>query len=299
MGIESNGSDIVILGHLAKDIIEVDGKSYTSLGGAVFYGGIAGSHMGLKITVITRLKEEDFPLLNIFKKNGINYYAYPSEETSGLRNIYSSRNMEFRDYEPLGFAGLFRKEEIPDFNPPPKFFVIGPIVAGEIDLELLKFIKKKFNNVCLDIQGFTRFRDDRKVFYSPLSYNEKEQILSNVNVLKLDQTEAEILTNLQNVHHAAEELTEFGPDEILITHEKGISVYTSNKSFHFPWKNKNSIGRTGRGDTALISYLGTRIFKNHEQSLRFAAALTSLKLESPGPFNLPLYQVESLIKKEY
>ncbi len=299
MDIESNGSDIVILGHLAKDIIEVDGKSYTSLGGAVFYGAIAGSHMGLKITVITRLKEEDFPLLSIFKKNGITYYAHTSEETSGLRNIYSSKNMEFRDYEPLGFAGLFRKDEIPDFKPPPKFFVLGPIVAGEIDLELLKFIKKRFNNVCLDIQGFTRFRDNQKVFYSSLSFNEKGKILSNIDVLKLDQIEAKILTDHQTVDRAAEELIEFGPNEILITHEKGISVYNSNNSFHFPWKNKNSIGRTGRGDTAFISYLGARISKNPEESLKFAAALTSLKMESPEPFNLPLDQVESLIKREY
>lgn len=299
MDIESNESDIVILGHIAKDINEIDGTSYSSLGGAVYYGGIAGSHMGLKITVITRLKEEDFPLLDIFKKNGITYYAHPSEETSGLKNIYSSENMEFRDYVPLGFGGLFRKEEIPEFNIPPKFFVIGPIVAGEIDLELLEFIKSKYNNVCLDIQGFTRFRDNEKVFYSPLSLKEKKNIISNIHVLKLDQTEAELLTNQKNITNASKELFTYGPKEILTTHENGISVYTSNGSYLFPWKNKSSIGRTGRGDTAFISYLGSRILKNPEESLKFAAALTSLKLESPGPFNLPLYQVESLIKREY
>ena len=77
------------------------------------------------------------------------------------------------------------------------------------------------------------------------------------------------------------------------------NLYTSNSKFTFPWKNKNSVGRTGRGDTVFISYLGSRLNKKPEESLKFAAALTSLKLESPGPFNLPLYQVESLIKKEY
>jgi len=292
-------SDIVIIGHLAKDIIEVDGKSYTSLGGAVYYGGMAGSHMGLKITVITRLKEDDFSLLEVFKKNGIKYFAYPSEETSGLRNIYSSKNMEFRDYKPLGFAGLFKREEIPEFNPPPKFFIISPIVAGEINLELLEHIKKKYNNVCLDIQGFIRLIDHGKVFYSTLSLKEKKQIISNIEVLKLDQTEAEILTCHQNINQAAKELAKFGPNEILITHEKGISLYTSNSKFTFPWKNKNSVGRTGRGDTAFISYLGSRLTKDPEESLKFAAALTSLKVESPGPFNLPLYHVENLIKKEY
>ena len=193
----SESADIVILGHFAKDIIEIDGTSNTSLGGAVYYGGIAGSHLGLKVTIITRLKKDDYPLLEIFKKKGVTYFANSSEETSGLRNIYSSKNMEFRKYKPLGFAGLFKKEEIPEFKPPPKFFVIGPIVTGEIDIELLEYIKSKYNNICLDIQGFTRYRDKKKVFYSPLSLKEKKQIISNINVLKLDQTEAGILTSHQ------------------------------------------------------------------------------------------------------
>jgi sugar/nucleoside kinase (ribokinase family) len=292
-------ADIVILGHFAKDIIEIDGICNTSLGGAVYYGGIAGAHMGLKIIVITRLKKEDFPFLDVFKKNGVSYFAYPSEETSGLKNIYSSKNMEFREYTPLGFAGLFKKEEIPELKVPPQFFVLGNIVAGEVDLDLLDYLKSKFNNICVDIQGFIRFRDHKKVFYSPLSTEEKRRIITDVFVLKLDQTEAEILTGYKNIKEAAKELAKFGPKEILITHEKGISLYTSNTLTSFPWKNNNSIGRTGRGDTALISYIGSRLSNNHVESVKFAAALTSLKLETPGPFNLPLYQVEKLIKEKY
>jgi sugar/nucleoside kinase (ribokinase family) len=296
---KSDSPDIVILGHFAKDIIEVDGKTYNSFGGAVYYGAIAGSHMGLKISIVTRLKEKDFEILKLFEKKGIKYYVFPSKETSGLKNIYSSENMEFRNYEPLGFAGLFRKEEIPVFNPPPKFFVIGSIVAGEINLDLLEYIKKKYNNVCLDIQGFTRFRHNGNVFYSPLSLKEKKKIISQINVLKIDQTEAEILTNHKNIDKSAKELAEFGPKEILITHEMGVSIYASNTLFTFPWKNKSLIGRTGRGDTAFISYLGARLNKEPEESLKFAAALTSLKLETLGPFDLPLCQVETLIKEEY
>ncbi|MFX0005926.1 MAG: hypothetical protein ACFFA7_12445 [Promethearchaeota archaeon] len=292
-------ADIVILGHFAKDIIEIDGISNTSLGGSVYYGGITGAHMGLKIIVITRLKKEDFPLLDILKKNGVLYVAYPSEETSGLKNIYSSKNMEFREYTPLGFAGLFKKEDIPEFKVPPKFFVLGNIVAGEVDLELLDYLKSKFNNICLDIQGFIRFRDHIKVFYSTLSLKEKKEILSNIAVLKLDQKEAQILTGLQSIPNAAKELGTFGPNEVLVTHERGITLYASNRLFSFPWKNHSSIGRTGRGDTALISYIGSRLKKNPEDSLKYSAALTSLKLESPGPFNLPLYQVEKLIKEKY
>ncbi|MHA1914336.1 MAG: hypothetical protein ACW986_12825 [Promethearchaeota archaeon] len=294
----SESADIVIIGHLAKDIIEIDEKSSPSLGGVVYYGGIAGAHMGLKITVITRLSQDDFPSLQVFKRSGVKYYAYPSAETSGLKNIYSSKNMEFRDYHPLGFAGLFKKEEIPDIKT--KFFVIGPIMAGEIDLELLKYIKKKYpENLCIDMQGFIRFRNESKVFYSPIPIEKKREILSNVSVLKVDQTEAETLTDQKNFSKAAEDLLTFGPKEILITHEGGISLFSNSESFNFAWKNQDSLGRTGRGDTAFISYLGSRITQSPCESLKFAAALTSLKMELPGPFALPLYQVTSLIRKEY
>ncbi|MFX0174952.1 MAG: hypothetical protein ACFE85_01825 [Candidatus Hodarchaeota archaeon] len=291
-------SDIVILGHIAKDIIEVDGVSTPSLGGGVYYGGIAGAHMGLKITVITRLKKEDFPILDIFRIKGIRYYAYPSEETSGLKNIYSSKNVEFRNYEPLGFAGLFRKEEIPDIKT--KYFVIGPIIAGEIDVNLLNHLSERYKEkLCLDIQGFIRIRENKEIIYRELDHRDKIDIISKVKVLKVDQTEAEILTGQKDINKASEELIELGPSEILLTHERGITVNAESQIYFFPWKNKNSIGRTGRGDTAFISYLGSRITKSPDESLKFAAALTSLKMESIGPFSLTLYAVEDLVKKEY
>jgi sugar/nucleoside kinase (ribokinase family) len=172
--------------------------------------------------------------------------------------------------------------------------------VGEVDLKLLKYLKTVYpNNLCLDMQGFIRFRNEKEVFYSPLKLKEQKEIISGVNILKVDQTEAEILTNEKKISSAAAALLEFGPKEVLITHEDGISVYSIDFSCYYPWKNKSSPGRTGRGDTAFISYLGSRISSPPEDSLRFAAALTSLKLESPGPFNLPRHQVESLIKKEY
>ena len=290
--------DIVILGHIAKDIIEIDGKSVQAIGGPVYYGGIAGSHMGLKILVITRLKKDDNAILQNFNKYGIRYFATNSNETSGLRNIYTSENLERRVCKPLGFAGLFTKEEIPDVQT--KFFVAGPITAGEIDMNLLEFLFQKYpEKICLDIQGFVRTRKNDEIIFSSLSENDKRTILSKVRILKMDETEAEFLTNKKDIKEAAEDLINYGSKEILITHNKGISVFSKDNSISFPWKYREIKGRTGRGDTAFISYLGSRIAKNVNDSLKFAAAMTSLKLEYQGPFTLPLNQVENLIKNEY
>ncbi len=291
-------SDIVIIGHVAKDIIEIDGESKSVLGGAVYYGGLAGSRMGLKVVIITRLKVEDFPILDSFEKNNIKYFAYPAKETSGIKNIYSSQNMEYRSYEPLGFAGAFNKEEIPDIST--KIFVIGSIIAGEIDLELLEFLNEKYNGrLGLDIQGFLRGVKDNKMQYFTLTEKEKVEIISKVDYLKVDETVAKVLTKLSSVPKAGKQLINLGPKEVLITHQRGINLVSREGSYFLPWKNKGSVGRTGRGDTAFISYLGSRITKSPEDSLRYSAALTSLKMELIEPFSLPLSAVEKLITEEY
>jgi sugar/nucleoside kinase (ribokinase family) len=291
-------SDVTILGHIAKDVIQIDGKNHNALGGAVFYGGIAGSHMGLKITIITKLKKQDFSLLDQFIKNGIKYFAYPSVETSGIKNVYTSTNMEERTYEPLGFAGPFSAEEIPQINT--KVFIIGPIIAGEINLELLDYLFLKFRGkLALDIQGFIRGIKNNQMTYFTLTEKQKVDILSKVDYLKVDETEAKILTNQSDIVSAGNELKSYGLKEVLLTHKGGISLFTDETNYNIPWRNKSSIGRTGRGDTALISYLGSRLYKNPYEALVFAAALTSLKMESLGPFSLPLWYVDELIKKEY
>ncbi len=292
-------ADVVLLGHIARDIIVIDDQSREAIGGAVYYGGIAASHMGLKILVITRLKKEDFSILRDFDKYGVKYIAIPSDATTGIRNMYKSENMEYRICEPiLGFAGLFKKEEIPDIKT--KFFVVCPLLMGEIDLSLLEFLHQKYpEKICMDIQGFVRKSDKEKIFFSNLSEEDQIQILSNVNMLKVDHAEAEALTGTKNIEEAASKLIKLGPKEILLSHEGGLSVYIENESYFYPWKYSQLKGRTGRGDTAFITYVSSRINKPPKEALLFAVALTSLKLERPGPFLLPLNVVEEFIKKEY
>jgi sugar/nucleoside kinase (ribokinase family) len=291
-------TDIAIIGHLAKDLIEIDGKATEALGGGVYYGALAGNQIGLKMTVITRLKKSDFQFLDTFEEKGIQIFVTPTEESSGIRNIYSSNNFESRKYIPLGFAGAFHASEIPQIET--KFFVIGSIVAGEIELEVFRYLASKYpNNLCVDIQGFIRVRSDKNLVYKDLNERDKKDILSKTKTLKVDQTELKVLTDKPEIKEGAIILKSYGPKEIMITHERGISVLTDDEYITFPWKNKSFQGRTGRGDTAFISYLGSRITKSPRDSLKFSAALTSLKLESAGAFSLPINLVYDLIKREY
>jgi sugar/nucleoside kinase (ribokinase family) len=59
------------------------------------------------------------------------------------------------------------------------------------------------------------------------------------------------------------------------------------------------IGRSGRGDTCLGTYMAMRLSKAPLQAGIWAAAVTSLKMEKLGPFDRPLGDVEALISLRY
>jgi len=58
-------------------------------------------------------------------------------------------------------------------------------------------------------------------------------------------------------------------------------------------------GRTGRGDTCTATYLGKRLTASPAEATVWAAALTSLKMETEGPFSGEIGEVEELIRKRY
>jgi len=133
--------DIAVIGHFAQDKIIVRGEERVSSGGSVYYGAIALRRMGLKVAVITRLRRDDFGLLDELKDEGILVFAQPAEQTSGIENTYFTDDMDRRQCKPLGFAGPFRIKDMPDIQA--KTFLVGPIVAGEVDVSLIRMLSAK------------------------------------------------------------------------------------------------------------------------------------------------------------
>lgn len=284
--------DVAVIGHFAKDKIIVRGEERVSSGGSVYYGGIALRRMRLKVAVITRLQQDDFALLDELRDEGILVFAQPAEQTSGIENLYTTKDMDRRLCKPLGFAGPFRSEDLPDIQA--KTFLVGPIMAGEVDIPLIRMLSSR-GTVALDAQGFVRVREgDGLVFRD---WPQKREGLALVDVLKVDTAEAEVLTGqsearLSAVRQAMRELAACGPSEIMLTRPQGVLVYAGGKYYQAPFNPREVRGRTGRGDTSFAGYLGRRLTADPEEACRFAAAMASLKLEQPGPFRGSMEDVE-------
>jgi sugar/nucleoside kinase (ribokinase family) len=288
---DSPSTDIMMIGHFAKDALVVDGHSETAPGGAVYYGSIALRQIGVDVAVVTRLHPDDFPLLDELEQAGVEVYVTAAPETSGIENIYDSADMERRICKPLGFAGPIQASEIPDLRA--KIYVAASIIAGEVDLSLLKLLARR-GPVAIDIQGFVRVRDDGDLVFR--QWPEMEEGLSHVTYLKVDRAEAELLTGQTDLQLAARRLAEYGPREVVVTQSSGVTVLAEGRLYRAPFTPRSLAGRTGRGDTCFATYLGRRLTASPEEATRLAGAVTTLKQEQPGPWRGTLADVESLLR---
>jgi sugar/nucleoside kinase (ribokinase family) len=276
---DGHGVDILVIGHFAKDRIIVRGEEKVASGGSVYYGALAMRRLGLRVAVVTRLAQEDFCRLDELKEEGVEVFAQPARQTSGIENRYFTNDMDRRRTRPLGFAGPFRLKDVP--NIAAKIFLIGPIMAGEVDLPFVRAISGR-GLVALDAQGFVRVRDgDRLVFKD---WPDKEEGLSHVDFLKVDSAEAEVLTGHTELSEAARALAEYGAGEIVLTHAGGVLVYADGAYCQAPFRPREVKGRTGRGDTCFAAYLARRLTSSPQEACWFAALVASLKMERPGPF---------------
>jgi len=268
-----------VLGHFAKDKIIVNGQESIASGGSVYYGALALRRLGLRVVVITRLAREDRPRLAELTDEGIKVYARSSTQTSGIANTYLTPDMDRRLTRPLGFAGPFRLRDLPHLTP--RLWLIGPLMAGEVDLPFVRSLAATAP-VALDAQGFVRVRvGDDLVFRD---WADKMQGLPLARYLKVDQAEAEVLTGRTDRYAAARALESWGAREVVLTHSAGVLVRAAGQDYEAPFTPRSLAGRTGRGDTCFAAYLARRSSAGPGEACEFAARITSIKLETPGPF---------------
>jgi sugar/nucleoside kinase (ribokinase family) len=286
----TTNTDIMMIGHFAKDRNVVDGRGEIASGGGVYFGSVALRRIGVSVAVVTRLHLDDFPRLDELRREGVLVFATPAPQTSGIENLYDSADMERRICKPLGFAGPFQPEEIPDVSA--SVYLIAPIIAGEVDSALLKQLASR-GPVGLDVQGFVRVRDNGNLVFR--HWPDMQEGLAHVTYLKVDRAEAELLTGQTDLQVAARQLAACGPREIVVTQSSGVTVYAGERIYRAPFISRSLAGRTGRGDTCFATYVGKRLSAPPEEACQWAAAITTLKQEQAGPWRGKIEDVKALL----
>ena len=110
----------------------------------------------------------------------------------------------------------------------------------------------------------------------------------------------EVLTGCKEVSKGAKLLAEWGVKEVVITNgSMGSVIYSGGAFYNIPaYKPEVVEDATGCGDTYMAGYLYQRVKgATIAESGHFAAAIASLKMESPGPFTGTEGDVRNVLKK--
>lgn len=287
--------DIAFLGNYTKDTIVSASGTRTVDGGAVFYGANVAARMGLKTVIVTRLAREDFRVVEEMEKLGVRVFAKTTPQSTCLRLEYPSSDVDERIIRVASNAGPFTPEEVERLET--RAVAIGGSMRGEISLEVMEVLAQKTERIAADAQSFVRI--DRDGTLVSAEWPEKDAVLALLHVLKADAVEAELLTGSADIRAAAKLLYEFGPREIVLTHRDGVVVYDGDEFHEARFFPRELVGRSGRGDTCIASYMAGRLNASPAKATVWAAAVTSLKMETEGPFRRDIGDVERLIQEKY
>lgn len=288
--------DVVILGNYTKDTIVSAAGTRLVDGGGFNYGAHVASMMGLKTAAVTRLSREDIRVVDALSLLGVVVFPTYTPHSTVLRLYYPTSNVDERIISVTETAGTYTIDQIKELDA--RAFLINASIRGEVDLEVMRELRRKDTLLAADVQGFVRvIASDGTLKYE--AWPEKQQILSQIDILKTDAVEAEMLTGMAEIKTAARTLAAWGPKEIVLTHRDGVLVFAGGQFHEAPFRPRKLVGRSGRGDTCIASYVAKRLSASPEMATIWAAAVTSLKMEAEGPIKRYMADVEDLIQREY
>lgn len=288
--------DFVVVGAYTKDtIVTRSGTRYVH-GGGYSYAAHAARLAGVSVGAVTRLAAEDRESTRLLRSAGVEVMIHESPQSTLMRLEYPTDNVDERILTVAAVADPFQPEHVADIRA--EAALISPSIRGEVPLEVVQSLRERTPLLAIDVQGFVRVRKPT----GQLAYErwpEMRAVLSLVDVLKSDAVEGEFLTGEKDLHAIASGLAAYGPKEIVLTHKDGVLVLANGATYEYPFVPTELRGRSGRGDTCVGSYVSRRISAAPADAARWAAAVTSLKLEAEGPVQRTPADVEELIRNRY
>jgi sugar/nucleoside kinase (ribokinase family) len=272
--------DLLIVGHVTHDqLVDHQGRQSWFTGGGAFFASFAARRTGAAVLTVTRLAAGDLGLLEPLEAEGVEVSAIPGKVTTSIRNVFPTADPDRRTVSLLAQAEPFRLDDLPPVEA--SVYLLTGLFRGDIPDALIPPLAAR-GRMALDLQGV--LRTSRDGVFSWQDWPAKHRLLPHVRFLKADALEAEVVAGTTDRAEAARRLAAWGAGEVLITHSSEVLVYDGRHLTAATFNPSNLSGRTGRGDTCFGAYLSRRLTHDAADSLRYAAALTSLKMESPGPF---------------
>ena len=269
--------NILVAGFTTIDSIQLPTRQVTSVGGPPAYAGMICARFGHSVTPLTKVGS-DFPDEQAvwLARNGIVLRATDRSLTKPTTR--------FRISNSAGDRALFlaaRCEDLTASQLPPdtrySAALVSPL-AGEVSPGLLGELSDRSDFVFLDPQGFIRrFGEDGRVSTAPLK---DRSVISKAGAVKMDRTEAEMLTGKSEPREALQKVASMGVHRAIVTQGgEACHVLDGSRIYKVEVPRGPVLDATGAGDVlvgaTLSWYLKTRDFL---RSACFGIAASSLSL---------------------
>ena len=274
--------DLCCVGHITLDKVVTPKNTVHMPGGTSFYFSHAIRNLkDINYTLVTAIAESEMAVANDLQSKGIDVKVMPSKHSVYFENIYGE-NQDNRTQRVLAKADPFTVDYLEDIDA--RIYHLGSLLADDFSLDVIRFLSQK-GLVSVDSQGYLREVREQNVY--AVDWTEKKEALQYIHFLKANEHEMEVLTGYDDVAMAAKQLYDWGVKEVLITLGSMGSVIYDGTTFHMipAYKPKEVVDATGCGDTYMTGYLYKRAKgAGIEEAGRFAAAMSTLKIECLGPF---------------
>ncbi|MGA1530956.1 MAG: hypothetical protein ACO398_09460 [Kiritimatiellia bacterium] len=290
--------DITFVGHMCYDeIVPFGGEQYVQAGSAVLCGAMAAVRTGRRVAVVTKLAPEDDHIVRSMRDEGVEVFTVASPVTTYNRVVHPSANVDEREMIMLRDSGVFVADDYPAIDS--ACIHLAGISDREFDLPFIRSLKARGGSLSADLQSFVRQVDPETRVIHFRDAPDKREIVALLDRVKLDVVEAELLTGTSDLGRAAEIIASWGCPEVVITRSDGVLARVNGVEHFAAFSNRSVVGRTGRGDTTFAAYLSRRMDHEPAAALLFAAALVSLKMETPGPFRGTMQQVLRRMEEDH
>lgn len=281
--------DLCCVGHITLDKVVTPQSTVYMPGGTAFYCSYAVSRFqDLDYKLVTAVGATEMSVVEELREMGIDTTALPSKASVYFENIYGD-SPEDRTQRVLAKAAPFTLKGLEGIEA--NIYHLGSLLAEDFPIEVIKGLSRK-GLVSVESQGYLREVRDTNVY--AVDWANKREALPYVHFLKVNEHEMEVLTGYSDPQQAARQLHAWGVKEVLVTlGGMGSLIFDGNTFYRIPaYKPAQVIDATGCGDTYTIGYLyqrgkGTGI----EESARFAAAMSTLKIERSGAFDGSLQEI--------
>jgi sugar/nucleoside kinase (ribokinase family) len=269
---------IGIVGSTTIDKIVAGDQSCLKLGGVTTYAGITYRRHGIPALIASNLAERDFKIIENLKAEKIDVFNAASDQTTHFVNYIQG---DRRDQELLQQASPIHAEQIRAILPRIDGLHLGPLHPLDIDPAALDLLQKSNLPIFLDVQGYTRMVQGRKV-YPSVSVHLTAGLMP-ARVIKANGIEHQSILDFYQMN-LAELMVRFKIEESVITLGKngGFVRTQTGGTFKYAAELVNSPGdSTGAGDVFFAAYILSRFsFQMHiPDACRYAARIAARQVE--------------------